>query len=698
MARNDTGKSAATAARSGNGGETHQTSSAPDARITTNHGVPVSDNQNSLKAGRRGPTLLEDFVLREKIQHFDHERIPERIVHARGSAAHGYFELTDSLAQFSRARILSAVGEKTEVFARFSTVAGGAGSVDTPRDVRGFAVKFYTREGNWDLVGNNIPVFFIQDAIKFPDLIHAVKMEADRGFPQAATAHDTFWDFISLMPESTHMIMWAMSDRTIPRSLRMIEGFGVNTFRLLNDQDEATFVKFHWRPKLGLQSTCWDEAVKIAGADPDYHRRDLFEAIAAGNFPEWEFGVQLLSQKEADALPFDILDATKVVPEELAPIRVIGRMVLDRNPDNFFAETEQAAFLPTNMPPGIDVSEDPLLQGRLFSYQDTQLSRLGTVNFHQIPINRAKGCPFQNFQRDGQMQTQVFKGRANFEPNSLAEAGEDGGPREDPEGGFRSFSLPMKEGKVRLRAETFADHYSHARLFYRSQTAIEQAHLASALVFELSKVALQHVRNRMLANLRNVDESLAERVANGMAIELPPKSKAAVEPVDMTPSPALRIVGKYPDTLMGRTVGVLVTDGADGALVAALREAVQGEGAKVKIVAPKVGGVTLSDGSRLPADGQLQGSPSVIFDAVALVLSHDGCAQLLKEGAAIDFAKDAFGHLKAIGFTAEAGPLLAKAGVEPDAGIVDLSAGAAGFLAPARTRQWDREPKVRMLA
>jgi len=682
----------------GNGGETHQTASTAETRLTTNHGVPLSDNQNSLKGGRRGPTLLEDFILREKIQHFDHERIPERIVHARGSAAHGYFELTDSLAGYSRARVLTAVGEKTEVFVRFSTVAGGAGSVDTPRDVRGFAVKFYTREGNWDLVGNNIPVFFIQDAIKFPDLVHAVKMEADRGFPQAASAHDTFWDFISLMPESTHMIMWAMSDRTIPRSLRMIEGFGVNTFRLLNEEDEPTFVKFHWRPKLGLQSTCWDEAVKIAGADPDYHRRDLFEAIDSGDFPEWEFGVQLLSQKEADALPFDILDATKVIPEELAPIRIVGRLVLNRNPDNFFAETEQAAFLPTNMPPGIDVSEDPLLQGRLFSYQDTQLSRLGTVNFHQIPINRAKGCPFQNLQRDGHMQTQVFKGRANFEPNSLAEAGEEGGPREDPVGGFRSFSLPMEETKVRLRAETFADHYSHARLFYRSQTEIEQAHLASALVFELSKVGLKHVRTRMLSNLRNVDETLAERVAKAMALELPPKSKAAVEPQDMEPSPGLRIVGKYPESLGGRVVGVLVTDGADASLVAALRKEIDAAGAKTKIIAPRIGGVTLSDGSKIEADGQLQGSPSVIFDAVALVLSAQGCAELLKEGAAVSFAHDAFGHLKAIGFTAEAVPLLQKAGVEPDAGVVDLNAGTQAFVAQARTRQWAREPKVRMLA
>ncbi|MGH6908740.1 MAG: catalase, partial [Phenylobacterium sp.] len=554
----------------GAGGETHQAASAPDARITTNHGVPISDDQNSLKAGPRGPSLLEDFVLREKIQHFDHERIPERIVHARGSAAHGFFELTESLAKYTRAKVLTEVGKRTEVFARFSTVAGGAGSVDTPRDVRGFAVKLYTVEGNWDLVGNNIPVFFIQDAMKFPDLVHAVKMEADRGYPQAASAHDTFWDFIGLMPESTHMIMWAMSDRTIPRSLRMMEGFGVNTFRLLNDKDEPTFVKFHWRPKLGTQSTCWDEAVKIAGADPDYHRRDLFDAIDTGAFPEWEFGVQLLSQAEADALPFDILDATKLIPEELHPIKVVGRMVLNRNPDNFFAETEQAAFLPTNVPPGIDFSEDPLLQGRLFSYQDTQLSRLGSVNFHQLPINQAKGCPFQNLQRDGHMQMQVPKGRANYEPNSLAEAGEEGGPREDPVGGFRTAPIAVEGAKVRLRAESFADHYSHARLFYSSQTDIEQAHLASALVFELSKCSFEHVRTRILANLQNVDPDLAARVAFGLNMELPAPSAPAAQPQDMDPSPALRIVGKYPETLKGRSVGILVTDGADGAVVAAL--------------------------------------------------------------------------------------------------------------------------------
>ncbi|MFJ6023106.1 catalase [Brevundimonas sp. NPDC092305] len=682
----------------GTGGETHQAASAPDARLTTNHGVPVSDNQNSLKAGSRGPTLLEDFVLREKIQHFDHERIPERIVHARGSAAHGVFELTESLADYTTAKILTEVGKTTELFTRFSTVAGGAGSVDTPRDVRGFAVKMYTTEGNWDLVGNNIPVFFIQDAIKFPDLIHAVKMEADRGYPQAASAHDTFWDFIGLMPESTHMIMWAMSDRTIPRSLRMMEGFGVNTFRLINAGGEATFVKFHWRPRLGAQSTCWDEAVKIAGADPDFHRRDLFEAIDAGDFPEWDFGVQLLSQADADALPFDILDATKLIPEELHPIRVVGKMTLNRNPDNFFAETEQVAFLPTNIVPGIDFSEDPLLQGRLFSYQDTQLSRLGTVNFHQLPINQAKGCPFQNMQRDGQMQTQVFTGRANYEPNSLSQAGEEGGPREDPKGGFRSFEVPMEETKVRLRAESFADHFSQARLFFRSQTEIEQAHLASALVFELSKVTMDHVRNRVLANLRNVDETLAQRAADGMNVALPAKADAAAKPFDMDDSPALRIVGKYPDTLKGRAVGILVTDGADGAVIEAVRAAAEADGATVKIVAPKIGGVTLKGGKTLKADGQLAGTPSVVFDAVALVLSEAGCAELLKESAAVDFAAFAFAHLKAIGHTPEAQPLLDKAGVAKDAGVVDIAKGADAWLKPARTRQWDRELNVRMLA
>jgi catalase len=677
----------------GAGGELHQQAGSGHPELSTNQGTPIFDNQNSLRANPRGPTLLEDFILREKIFHFDHERIPERVVHARGSAAHGYFELTDSLAQYTTARILTEVGEKTPVFTRFSTVAGGAGSVDTPRDVRGFAVKFYTKQGNWDLVGNNIPVFFIQDAIKFPDLVHAVKMEPDRGFPQAATAHDTFWDYMSLTPEAMHMVMWAMSDRTIPRSLRMMEGFGIHTFRLLDKDGKSTFVKFHWRPKLGLQSTVWDEALKIAGADPDFHRRDLFEAIQNGDFPEWELAVQLFTQEEADKFPFDHLDATKIIPEETVPLKVIGHMVLDRWPDNFFAETEQVAFCPSHVVPGIDFSNDPLLQGRLFSYLDTQLSRLGSPNFHQIPINAPK-CPFANHQRDGHMQMMKQKGRVAYEPSSLAEDS----PRETRTNGFRSAATPENGERGRVRAESFADHYSQARLFYRSQTAHEQAHMASALVFELSKVETPRVRSAMVGHLRNIDEVLARRVAEGLALDAMPEApKPAVPAQDMPPSPALQIIGKMIPTLKGRAVGILVADGSDGAQVQALKKVAMDAGATVKIVAPKIGGAKLADGSKLEADGQLQGTPSVIFDAVAIVLSEEGARMLLKESAAIDFASDAFAHLKAIAASAGAKALLDKAGIMPDAGIVD-AADTKGFVKAAGTRQWDREASVRMLA
>src|SRR5512141_1372476 len=515
------------------GGELHQLAGGEHPAFTTNQGVALSDNQNSLRANPRGPTLLEDFILRDKITHFDHERIPERIVHARGTGAHGFFELTASLEQYTTATILTEVGEKTPVFTRISTVAGGAGSVDTPRDVRGFAVKFYTKEGNWDLVGNNVPVFFIQDAIKFPDLVHAVKMEPDRGFPQSATAHDTFWDFISLTPESMHMVMWVMSDRTIPRSLRMIEGFGVHSFRLINDEGESTFVKFHWRPKLGLQSTLWDEAVKISGADQDFHRRDMFEAIEAGEFPEWEFAVQLFTQEDADKFPFDHLDATKLIPEELVPLQVIGRMVLDRWPDNFFAETEQVAYCPGNVVPGIDFSNDPLLQGRLFSYLDTQLSRLGSPNFQQIPINAPK-CPFSNQQRDGHMQLMHPIGRVAYEPNSLS----DDSPRESPANSFRSAAVTETGEKGRIRAGSFADHYSQARQFYLSQSAYEQAHIASALVFELSKVEHVHIREAIVAHLRHIEEDLAQRVAAGLAFDKMPDAPHVPAPVQkMKPSP-----------------------------------------------------------------------------------------------------------------------------------------------------------------
>ena len=665
------------------------------ATLTTDQGIPIADNQNQLKAGARGPVLLQDFVFREKIFHFDHERIPERIVHARGSAAHGYFELYESLSSITRADLFQRKGERTPLFARFSTVAGGAGSVDTPRDVRGFAVKFYTKQGNWDLVGNNIPVFFIQDAIKFPDLIHAAKMEADRGYPQAATAHDTFWDFISLMPESTHMIMWAMSDRTIPRSLRTIEGFGIHTFRLLNKAGKSTFVKFHWRPKLGLQSTVWDEAVKIAGADPDYHRRDLFESIASGSFPEWELGLQLFDEKFADSLPYDVLDATKIIPEEILPLRIVGRMVLDRNPDNFFAETEQAAYCPANVPDGIDFTNDPLLQGRLFSYLDTQIKRLGGPNFHQIPINAPKQCPFNNFQRDGHMQVSTFAGtaRANYEPNSLAQAGEPSGPRENPAVGFRSFQAPPEGDTLRIRPESFADHYSQARMFFRSLEAPEQNHVASALVFELSKVALPHVRTRMMANLRNVDEGLATRVASGLGMELPPASPAAAPVLNLDPSPALRVVGRMKDTLQGRKVGILIADGSDGKVLDAVIKAVTAAGGTPLVIAPKVGGATLKGGAKREADAQLAGSPSVLFDAVALVLSEEAGKMLAGEAGAVQFVMDAFGHLKAIGHTPGARALLDKAGVVADAGVV--SADDKGFVKAAARRIFDREPQVR---
>ncbi len=685
----------------GNGGETHQhvdigaDHGDASAHLTTDMGIRISDNQNSLKAGVRGPALLEDFVLREKIFHFDHERIPERIVHARGSAAHGVFECTKAIPHLTKAAPFQEKGKQTPLFTRFSTVAGGAGSVDTPRDVRGFAVKFYTEEGNWDLVGNNIPVFFIQDAIKFPDLIHAVKMEADRGYPQAASAHDTFWDFIGLMPEAMHMIMWAMSDRTIPRSLRMMEGFGIHTFKLVNAEGQSTLAKFHWKPVQGIQSTTWDEAVKIAGADPDFHRRDLFEAIDGGQFPQWDFGIQVIDEEMAAGLPYDILDSTKLIPEELVPVEIIGRMTLNRNPDNFFAETEQVAYCPANVVPGIDFSNDPLLQGRLFSYLDTQLKRLGSTNFHQLPINAPK-CPVMNFQRDGHMQMAVPKGRANYEPNSLSEAGEAAGPRECPMSGFATHptNLEPNDGneKVRMRPELFADHFSQARMFYRSQTEVEQGHMVSALVFELSKVGLEHVRNRVLARLVNVDETLAARVADGLAMPLPAATTVAREPVDLDLSPALSIHKQSEPMLAGRKVAILFAEGSDGKTIADLQAAIKEAGATPFLVAPKVGGIATTKGP-LKADGQLAGSPSVLFDAVALVLSPEGAAVLTGEAAAVQFVMDAFAHCKAIGADKGAKALLDKAGVEPDDGVTALG---ADFIAAAGQRFWDREAKVRL--
>jgi len=680
----------------GQGGETHQTAAGPADTLTTQQGIPVADDQNTLRAGARGPSLLEDFHFREKIFHFDHERIPERVVHARGYGAHGFFELTDSLADVTRADLFQRVGERTPAFVRFSTVAGSKGSFDLARDVRGFAVKLYTQEGNWDLVGNNIPVFFIQDAIKFPDIIHSVKPEPDRAFPQAASAHDNFWDFISLTPESMHMIMWVMSDRAIPRSFRFMEGFGVHTFRLLDAQDRSTFVKFHWKPKLGLQSVVWNEAVKINGADPDFHRRDLWDAITSGAFPEWELGVQLFDQAFADKFEFDVLDATKLIPEEILPVRVVGRLVLDRVVDNFFAETEQVAFCTQNVPPGIDFSNDPLLQGRNFSYLDTQIKRLGGPNFTHIPINAPK-CPFAHFQQDGHMAMRNPAGRVNYEPNSW---GGRGGPRENPERGFRSFAEPVEGPKQRLRPESFADHYSQARQFFVSQTPVEQKHIADALVFELSKCERPDIRSRVVSHLLNIHPQLAGTVADGLGLAPPPAAKAA-QPTrqDLPASDALSILKRAPNSFEGRKLGVLVTDGADAKLFAALAAAVQKAGAVLEVVAPKIAGVTLSDGSALPAKQKIDGGPSVLYDAVAVLASEAGALLLAKDKPAKDFVSDAFAHCKFIGYAPPAQALFEAAGLAAglDEGCVTLTAAkdAAAFVeACAALRHWPRERMV----
>lgn len=677
----------------GNAGETHQQATGQTDVLTTQQGVRIADNQNSLKAGRTGATLLQDFILREKITHFDHERIPERIVHARGTAAHGYFELTQSLEKYTTAKILTEVGKKIPLFTRFSTVAGGAGSVDTPRDIRGFAVKIYTDEGNWDLVGNNTPVFFIQDAMKFPDLIHAVKMEPDRGFPQAASAHDTFYDFISLSPETLHNYLWAMSDRAIPRSLRMIEGFGIHSYRLINAAGESVFFRYHWRPRLQLQSHIWDEAVKVAGADPDFHRRDLFEALDKGDEVIWDFGVQIFTEAEAEQFPFDHLDATKLIPEELVPVQIIGKMVLNRYPDNFFAETEQVAFCPANVVPGIGFSNDPLLQGRLFSYLDTQLSRLGSPNFAQLPINAPK-CPFHNNQRDGHMQMQVPKGRVAYEPQSL----DPKAPRECPKTGFQEFEQPVEDRITRLRSESFADHYSQARMFYRSQTPIEQAHIATAIVFELSKVETPFIRERMVAQLRTVDETLAKRVADGLGMDALPAAIAPAVPVqDLPVSPALQLIGKAKPTLEGRKVGILVADDSNADALNQYKQAIKAAGATPFVVAPKIQ-VKLNDGTALAVDGQLAGSSSVMFDAVVSIIMPEQAKKLAKDSAAIGWFNDAYAHLKAIAYCGATDEfILQPQHLDKDAGTVPLK-DVDGFIEQAKTRQWAREPKVRDLA
>lgn len=667
----------------GKGGETHQATTDKDGSLTTQQGIPISDNQNTLRQGARGPALLEDFVLREKIFHFDHERIPERVVHARGFGAHGFFETYESLQEITKADIFQRAGDKTPVFVRFSTVAGSKGSPDLARDVRGFAVKLYTKEGNWDIVGNNIPVFFIQDPMKFPDLIHAAKPEPDRGFPQAQTAHDNFWDFISLSPESMNMVMWIMSDRTIPRSFRFMEGFGVHTFKLVNAEGKVTFVKFHWKPKQGLQSVVWNEAVKLNGADPDYHRRDLWNAIQMRDYPEWELGMQLFDQEFADKFEFDILDATKIIPEELVPVRKVGRMVLDRTVDNFFAETEQVAFCTQNIVPGIDFTNDPLLQGRNFSYLDTQLKRLGSPNFTQLPIN-APRCPIHNFLQDGHMAFLNPKGRVNYEPNSHGV-----GPRENHDKGFQSVPVEAEGKKVRERSETFNDHYSQARQFYISQTAVEQQHIADALVFELSKVEKVDIRSRMVSHLLNIDEDLAKKVADGLGlVEMPKPAKAARETNrELKPSDALSIVKNGPKSFAGRTVGVLLSEGFPMASLKSLADALKEEGANVKLVAPHVGAVKADDGKAYRADEKIEGGPSVLFDAVVLLVTEEGSKELASLPAARDFVADALAHKKFIGHTPAAKSLLEAGGGKLDSKqlvAMDKESAATDFVKQCR--------------
>ncbi|KQX15327.1 catalase [Flavobacterium sp. Root420] len=688
--------------------------------LTTDQGVRINDDNNSLKSGERGPSLLEDFILREKITHFDHERIPERIVHARGSGAHGFFEVTNPIPELTKAGFLKEAGLKTPVFVRFSTVAGFRGSTDLARDVRGFAVKFYTQEGIYDLVGNNIPIFFIQDASKFPDLVHAVKPEPHNEIPQAASAHDTFWDFISLMPESMHMIMWAMSDRAIPRSYRMMEGFGVHTFRLINEANESTFVKFHWKPKLGTHAVVWDEALKISGKNPDFHRQDLWEAIEMGNFPEWELGVQIIPQEDEHKYEFDLLDPTKIVPEELVPVKIIGRMVLNKNPDNFFAETEQVAFHPGHVVPGIDFTNDPLLQGRLFSYTDTQLSRLGSPNFHEIPINRSVS-PIHNNQRDGHMRQEINKGRVSYHPNSLG-----GGcpfQAKIAEGGFSSFNERVDAHKVRERSESFADHFGQAKLFFNSQTPTEKSHIVRALRFELGKVETTAIRVRMLGLLSQVDMQLAERVAEGLGTSVPPILETPInkgvspenelgnqEPrsIDssVASSDALSMI-KNPTnspTIASRKVAIICADGVSAASVMNIKNILIKEDAKGFVIAKNLGSVLTDEGGAIPVDFSLITTSSVLFDAVYVPQSL-GLNDLAQNEDVLEFLNDAYKHCKVIGADGEAIGILSETPFasklnNDDSGIIlytdpATEAFALDFInAMASHRIWEREENL----
>ncbi|MEO8693939.1 MAG: catalase [Acidimicrobiales bacterium] len=652
--------------------------------LTTVTGAPVETSDNSMRVGARGPALLQDFHMREKIMHFDHERIPERVVHARGTGAHGHFRVTDPLDDVTRARVLCDTSLSTPVFVRFSTVAGSRGSSDTARDVRGFAVKFYTDEGNWDLVGNNIPVFFIQDGVKFPDIIHAAKPEPDREIPQAATAHDTFWDFVSLTPESTHMLMWAMSDRAIPRSLRTMEGFGVHTFRLYDAQGKTTLVKFHWKPVAGVHSLVWEESQKLGGIDPDFHRRDLWDAIESGAFPQWDLGVQLLPDTEDQMFEgIDLLDPTKLVPEELAPVRIVGRLTLDRNPTNFFAETEQVAFCTAHVVPGIDFTDDPLLQARNFSYLDTQLTRLGGPNFNQIPINRPH-APTNTNQRDGFGQQAIHEGVAPYTPNSLG----GGCPFHAGSDGLRALPRAVSGEITRERPQSFDDHYSQAAMFWNSMSATERDHIVGAFSFELGKCLKEEVRARMLANLANVDRELCERVATNLGMPIPAGDPAT----DAGASPALSQLPSAPGPITGRTVGVLVADGVDAVGVTALRSALEQAGASLYVIAPRGGTVAGTKGS-LAVDRTGLTTQSVEYDA--LVVAGGSSARVVGADpyAALNLG-EAFRHHKTLAAWGEGGDVLAACGCA-GSGVVTGETADGEFTsalvdAIGRHRHWDR--------
>ena len=668
--------------------------------LSTDQGVPIPDTDTTLKAGERGPDLLEDFHFRERITHFDHEPIPERVVHARGSAAHGYFECTRAMGAFTKAKFLAEAGKRTPVFVRFSQVVGSKGSADSVRDVRGFATKFYTEDGNYDLVGNNIPVFFIQDAIKFPDLVHAIKPEQDHHMPQASSAHDTFWDFISLMPESAHMILWLMSDRAIVRSYRMMEGFGVNTYRFVNESGKAFFVKFHWKPVLGIHSLVWDEAQKLGGKDPDWLRRDLWEAIELGDYPTFEFGVQLIPEGDEDRFDFDVLDATKIWPEEEVPVQLCGRLVLDRNPDNFFAETEQVAFCPGNLVPGVDVSEDPLLQGRLFSYIDTQISRLGGPNFTEIPINRPL-APVHNYNRDAMHRQTINTGKANYFPNSIG----DGSPAPaDPAHGFVSHPVPVTGTKIRARGPKFADHFTQAALFWNSMSEPELRHIIRAFHFELGKVTSPIIRQRMVDLLGNVSGELAAIVAEGINCTSPLEQKP---PASSKASPALSQECTVKDTVASRRIAVLAADGFDYDALDRVRLAIQEAGAHAKVIGPAGKALVSSDGRELVPDFTLLTASSVQFDATLVADGEASVEGLVRAGAAIHWVNETYAHCKALGGLG-AGAVLLSAGDFPEAefegegvrsrfGVVTAPPDAfdefmAGFLeAVAAHRHWERD-------